>query len=482
MIPHPTALLSPLDGDAVERLLDSAYRILDEHGFALEECAARRLMIAHGARVDETSHRVRLSPSQTAAWLAHAPASFQVAARNPRRGVTVGDGSMLVSPGYGSAFVASTDGRRRPSTLADLRGFAALAGRCDMLDITGGLLVEPCDVPEAARPLEATMALVHASDKPFFGSVAGRAGAEESLRIAEILFGASIDHPVMLALVNINSPLRLDARMAEALMAYASAGQPVILTPGIMMGITAPVTVAGAMAQAFAELMGAACLAQMVRPGTPVIFGIGGFGADLAVAGSGFGRPENALGAVLGAQLARRLSLPFRCSAMVTGARRPDARCGFEKMMTAMAAWMGGSHLAMQAVGILDCINSMSYEQFWIDIEAWRYISRLARPVATDGAHLALDEIMAATGDYLSSAHTVEHMRRELHPATLATPDSYDAWLASGASDTAAVAARQLPENLSEGASFPLPENVARDLDRYAAERRRHIFGAAVQF
>ena len=85
-----------------------------------------------------------------------------------------------------------------------------------------------------------------------------------------------------------------------------------LLTPGIMMGMTAPVTVAGALVQAWAELIGTATIAQVIQPGAPLILGTGGFESDLRCGESGFGRPENVVGLVSGAQLARRMNLPYR--------------------------------------------------------------------------------------------------------------------------------------------------------------------------
>ncbi len=239
----------------------------------------------------------------------------------------------------------------------------------------------------------------------------------------------------MLGLVNINSPLRLDERMAEALLAYAAAGQAVLLTPGILMGVTAPVTAVGALAQAVAELLACTALVQAVRPGSPVVIGTGGFGSDLRTGGPGFGRPENALGTALGAQLARRIGLPFRCSGMVTGSRVPDNRSGYERMMTAMAGWAAGAHVCLQGAGTLDSINSMSYEQFAIDAEIWAYLKRLAARPAVNAGTLAVDVIASLPVDYLGVDHTMEHLAAEMAAVSLATPKSYDEWLAEGAPD-----------------------------------------------
>jgi len=475
MIPHPRTYTEQLSPEDVSSVHKTALRVLDETGIVIQSVEARELMVAHGASADDASQRVRLSPTQVEAHLAKAPESFALEARNPSRTVEVGGQNLLVSPGYGSPFVTDAAGPRRPATLDDLRQFALLASHFDVIDITGGLIVEPTDVPERLRPLETALALVTHSDKPFLGSVVGAEGARESLRIAEIVYGDLSDRYAVMGLININSPLRLDARMAEALLAYAEAGQPVLLTPGIMMGITAPVTPPGALAQWEAEVIACAVLVQMARPGAPVAIGTGGFGADLRRGTGGFGRPENALGTLLGAQIARHLRVPFRCSGCVTGAMRPDCRSGYERMMTALSAWNAGVHLCLQGAGILDSINSMCYEQFVIDVEVWSYIRRLAETPRVGERSLALDAISSAPREFISHEHTLEHHREELLAPDLESPGTYDAWLSEGGGDVADEASRRLGELRGRVTPPPLDEGVRRELEAYAKARREEL-------
>jgi len=474
MIEHPRLYLEQLGHDDVDRICAASLQVLDSRGMCIQSREACQALADAGARVDFATQHVRFPPDLVENFLARAPRQWVLAARNPARDVTIGGPSTVVAPGYGAAFVADAAGKRRPARMEDFRRFVRLAQACDAVDIGGGLLVEPEDVAPALRPLEQCYALLTATDKPIMGSVAGRDGARESLDMARIVFRRRFRNPVILALININSPLRLDPRMADAMIEYVRAGQPVLLTPGIMMGMTAPVTVAGALVQAFAELMGCVALAQVVRPGAPVIVGLGGFGADLRTGGSGFGRPENALATLLGAQLARKLKLPFRCSAAVTGARRPDCRSGYERMMTALAAWMGGAHLALQAAGILDCINTMSYEQFVIDAEIWSYIKRLAARTNLSDETLALEIIRQSQGDYLSHEHTLRHMRGELYTPGLAPSETYEDWLGAEGKDAAAIA-REKVERFTATPDPPMDPALREELDSYVARRRREL-------
>ena len=469
MIAHPRQCMDPLDPGQCEQVYAAALRILDETGLAVLSEEARGFLEQDGARVE--GERVRISPDFVERAVARALRRFTMHARNPEHSVELGADILLVTPGYGSPTVADARGVRREATLSDFDSFAALAGRSECVDITGGLLVEPLDVPAALRPLEITRSLVMQSDKPFFGSVDGAEGARESVELARLVFPDLSRRTVMAGLINVNSPLRLDTRMAAALIVYAREGQAVLLTPGILMGITAPVTAAGAVAQAYAELLGCVALVEAVRPGAPVILGTGGFGSDLRTGGPGFGRPENALGTMLGAQLARRVGLPFRSSGAVTGARLPDCRSGYERMMTAMASWTSGVHLCMQAAGTLDCINSMSYEQFVIDTEIWTYLKRLATATVVDPSTLAVDVIATLPVDYLGSDHTIEYMGSEMAAVALASPKPYDEWIAAGGPDVVAAAAQRMP---AAGVASPMgmSEEIRARVADHVAHRR----------
>ena len=436
MIAHPRAYSEQLGPADVDAIIGGALSILAETGMLIECDEAVVCLLGAGCTRTETG-RIRFPEELCRQSIEQAPARWTLHAREPHFSCEMGGPAALLSPGYGSAFVADADGRRRSATMDDFRRFTRMAAEAELVDITGGLLVEPADIPPSERPEVLTRALIEASAKPFFGSVAGQEGAEQSLAVAADAIPNIDTQPHVLGLININSPLRLDARMAEAMLVYVRSGQPIVLTPGILMGITAPATVAGAMVQAFAEMIAGVTLAQVLEPGAPLIIGTGGFGADLRVGGSGFGTPEQALSTLICGQISRRLGIPCRCSPAVTGAFGPDARAGYESMMTALCGWQAGAHLCMQAAGILDFINAMSYEKFAIDLEIWGYIRRMATPTTTDADALALDVIASTPQDYLGEIHTLTHFRQETYAPTLAPPLTYEDWEAAGMPDVA---------------------------------------------
>ena len=429
MLRHPEYYLEKLSPEQLEKVLAGSLWLLEKTGLWVQDepLWAEVLARAEPGVRPGGDRRLRLAPEKTLELAAKAPAVWRHEARRPEHSLEMGGGRLCVAPGYGSVFIVDAEGRRREAGFEDFLRLTRLSQASPLIDLCSGLAVEPADVPVERRAEVLTAALLLNSDKPVMGAVTGAEGAARCCEAAEIILGGLGGGFWLLGLININSPLRLDERMGGALRVYLQKGQPVIFTPGASMGVTGPATVAGNMAQSYADLLGAAALTQLIRPGHPVIVGNGGFGGNLHTGNPGYGRPENALASLIGAQMARRLKLPYRCSAAVTSALVPDGRAALEHTLTALGAWAGGANLALQAAGILDSINSMSYEQFVIDLEIWGYFERLSRPVETDDDHLALELIARTPASYLAQPHTRRHFRREIHEPLFGKPQKPEA-------------------------------------------------------
>lgn len=424
MLRHPEYYLEKLSPENLDTILNGSLWLLEKTGLLVQdEELWNEVRAKAGAGVmPDDDHRLRFKPETALELAAKAPAVWRHQARKSAHAFDMGGKNLCVAPGYGSIFVVDVEGRRRDALFEDYIRLTRLSQASPLIDLCSAISVEPSDVPINKRAAVMTAALLINSDKPIMGAVTGAEGAAKSFQAAEIILGDITGQPWLLGLVNINSPLRLDERMAGALRIYLKKGQPIIFTPGATMGVTGPATISGNMAQSYADLIGATALCQIVKPGHPVIVGNGGFGGNLHTGTPGYGRPENALATIIGAQLSRRLKVPYRCSAAVTSAMSPDGRAAFEHSITAMGAWTGGANLALQAAGILDSINGMSFEQFIIDLEIWGYLQRLSRPVKIDPEHLALDLIAEAPSNYMAAPHTMKHFRQEIYESIFGKP------------------------------------------------------------
>ena len=314
---------------------------------------------------------VFLDPDFVLEQVAKAPREFDVQARNPENTIHIGGDSMAFGAVYGPPFVRQGD-VRRDATMDDFRNFTKLAQSFSVLDSAGGVICEPNDTPLDSRHLDMTYALQTLTDKVYMGNVVSGVNAADTIAMTSILFGsreAIEETPATISLINCNSPLRWDDRMLEAQFEYSAADQPVVLTPFILMGAMSPVTIPAALVQQIVEALSGIALSQLIRPGTPVIFGSFLSNIDMQSGSPTFGTPESGIGLLCTGQIARHFGLPFRTGGGLTSSQVADAQAGYEALMTLMPTFLAGANWVMHSAGWLEGGLVAGYEKFIVDIE-----------------------------------------------------------------------------------------------------------------
>ena len=467
-------LLNEEEARIIER---DAETVLAEIGIAFpENPAALARWREAGAEVE--GDRVRMPRGLARSLCATAPARFTQIARNPERSVTIGGDGMVLAPVYGPPFVRDAGGRRY-ATIEDFRDLVRLGYMSHRLHHSGGTLCEPTDVPVPTRHLDMLLAHMTLSDKPLMGAVTEPSRARDSVAMADILFGGLGDRTGLISLVNLNSPLTFDSTMAGALEVYAEANQASIVSPFIVGGAMAPVTVAGTLVQVLAEVMAGVAYAQLVRPGAPVVFGAFVTSIDMRSGAPTFGTPE-ASQILLGAgQLARRMGLPFRSGGALTGAKLPDAQAAYESANTLNAALMGGVNFMLHACGWLEGGLVASREKFVMDADQLGVLTRLAGGIDLSEGARALDAIreVGPGGHYLGTAHTEARHEAAFWRSDLADTRTFEAWEEAGSPDAPALARARVERLLAGYEAPPIDPGTAEALHAHAA-RRREALGA----
>ena len=278
--------------DVIER---NAETILAEIGVNfVDNPAALDRWRAAGAEIE--GERVRIPRGLARKLCSTAPSQYTQHARNPERNVVIGGKNLVLAPVYGPPFVRDAEGGRRYATMADFEKFVKLGYMSKWLHHSGGTVCEPTDIPVNKRHLDMLLAHMVLSDKPFMGSVTEPSRAKDSVEMCEILFGKDFvrDNTVMTSLININSPMTFDSIMMGALEIFAEHNQASIISPFIVGGAMAPVSVAGTLTQVMAEVLAGVAYSQLVRPGAPVIFGAFVTSIDMNSGAPTFGTPEAA--------------------------------------------------------------------------------------------------------------------------------------------------------------------------------------------
>ncbi|AMY68675.1 putative trimethylamine methyltransferase protein [Frigidibacter mobilis] len=440
----------------------------------VENPGALELWRAAGA--DVQGERVRIPRGLARQLCATAPSRIVQHARNPERTVEIGGRSLVLAPVYGPPFVRDAAGGRRYATMADFNNFVKLGYMSKWLHHSGGTVCEPTDVPVNKRHLDMLFAHMTLSDKPYMGSVTEPSRAADSVEMSKILFGADfVDaNTVMTSLININSPMTFDGIMMGALEVYARANQACIISPFIVGGAMAPVSVAGTLTQVLAEVLAGVAYSQLVRKGAPVIFGAFVTSIDMNSGAPTFGTPEASHITYGAGQLARRLGLPYRSAGAFCGSKLPDAQAAYESANSLNMGLLSGVNFMLHACGWLEGGLVSSYEKFVMDADQLGILHRLAAGVRVDEEAQAMDAIreVGPSGHYLGCAHTQANFKDAFWRTDLLDYKPFETWEEEGARDTVALASERVAKLLADYQKPAIDPAVEEALAAYVTQKK----------
>jgi len=471
-----------LSEEGIETIHRASMRLLQEQGILIVEYPpALETLGANGVQVED--NLVRIDEDTLMHFVREAPSTFTQLARKPANNVTLGGRNMIFAPVYGPPFVGDLDRGRRKATLEDFHNFVKLTYLAQHLHHSGGTVVEPNDVPLGERHLDMLLAHIALSDKAFMGSVTHADNAQDTVTMAEILFGVEAirEHPAVMSLINVSSPLRFDDRMLSALEVYAEAKQAIIVTPFIIAGAMSPASMAATLAQQNAEALFGIAYAQMVNPGTPCVYGSFLANVDMKSGAPCFGTPENTLALYAGAQMARHYRLPYRSGGNFTASRIPDAQAGYESAGTMWPTAQAGTNFVLHAAGWLEGGLIAGYEKFVLDLEVCGMMARFVEGIGLTEEDFAWDAY-AETGPgqhFLGTQHTMRHYSSAFYQHTVFSMDNYEKWEEEGSRDSYKLANAVWKRMLKAYEQPELDEATAEELDAFVEQRRAEIRAGA---
>ena len=471
-------LFEILDEEALEIIENGAETILEEIGVNfVENPAALELWREAGAEIE--AERVRIPRGLARKLVSTAPQRFTQHARNPERSVEVGGASLVCAPVYGPPFVHDAEGGRRYATMADFENFVKLGYMSRWVHHSGGTLCEPTDVPVSKRHLDMVQAHMTLSDKPFMGSVTEASRAQDSVDMCKILFGEEFvqQNTVMTSLININSPMTFDDVMMGSMEVYARSNQACIISPFIVGGAMAPVSVAGTLTQVLAEVLAGIAYNQLVRSGAPVVLGTFVTSIDMNSGAPTFGTPEAAQVTYGVGQLARRIGLPYRSAGAFTGSKLPDAQAAYESANSLNMGLLSGVNFMLHSCGWLEGGLVSSYEKFVMDADQLGILHRLAEGVRVDGDAQAMDAMreVGPGGHYLGCAHTQENFKTAFWRSDLLDYKPFETWADEGSRDTMALASERVKSLLASYRQPELDPAISEALDAFVAKRKEEL-------
>jgi trimethylamine--corrinoid protein Co-methyltransferase len=396
------------------------------------------------------------------------PTAFTIEARNPSRNIRIGENNYVMAPGYGPPFIIEPTGEKRTATLADVHKFCKLVQTSQYLDFNSSIVVQPNDASSETAHLDLLLATLTLTDKPLMGSTASETAAHDSLKMAEIIWG-NLDRPVMLSLIDSLPPLQYAPESVAALMVFAEAGQPLIIHSACSLGSTGPITIAGALVISNATTLAGICLSQLINPGTPLVYGLGGSPTDMRKGAYVNASPEDAKHVAISSAMGRYYNMPCRGQGALTESFCLDYQAGMESAIMLTVAALSGVHVGLHNCGTYGSMLAMSYEKFMADEDLCGALKKLIKPVELTDDAFAVDLIkeMGTTGNYLMQSHTLQRCRDEFFIPDLGIRTLHNNWLEMEPRDTTA-RARQLLENRLEEYEKPeIDPTLEKNLEHF---------------
>lgn len=460
----------------VEAIHEASLRVLAEVGVAFPDAGARALLADAGAAVDAETGRVRIPPRLVEEALAAAPRDVLLAGRDPARDVRCDGADVhLTLDGTGAYTLDHRTGERRPSTMQDLADATLVADAAEEVGVVWNI-VSAADAPPTTQVLDELAACVTHTGKHVQGEVQR---AEEVPYVLEILAAVAeggrwdAERPFFSIVYCPVPPLQHEPEMLGAGLALARAGVPLCVYSMGLTGATAPVTLAGAVMQANAEILSSIVLFQLARPGVGCIYVADTGVLDMRSGAYAAAAPESVLVTQAMVGLARRYDLPVMATGLTGDANEFSMMSGAEAGMTALTSALLDPDLLCGA-GMHDGAQMLSLPKILLDCELFRQCRRVRAGFAVDDERL-LEDLVARVGPgghYLRARETREHLRRgELLAPRLLQREPFEAWSAARATGTRQAAevlraTAAVEEILATHAPPPLPAGAG---DRVAA-------------
>ncbi len=454
--------LTMLDREDCLRIHLASCDILRRTGVRVFNEEGLRLYRQAGALVEDAL--VKIPPSLVEWALASAPRAFdlyrrgtdQVAIRLDGQGVYFGPGSDTLR------YLDPRSGQRRDWQLADVADCLRVCDALPQIDFVMSIGI-PRDVPGDRHYRYQFVEMLRNTTKPIVFVCNDRADIEAIAALAAAAAGGMENlqrHPNLLLYSEPTTPLQHSREAIDKLLFMAEYALPVTHSPAPMIGGTAPVTLAGAVALGNAEMLSGLVLQQIKRQGAPFLYGHGVHHLDMKEMISVYGAPEFQLARVMAAEMGRFYGLPVWGYAAHSDSKVLDEQAAVDAQFSVQVALLAGTNLNHD-VGYLEAGLTNSPEYMVLTNEIISQARSFAAGVSLDDESLALDVIheVGPGGQFISHDHTLSHWR-ELWVPKLFDRTRLDRWQAQGSKDTR-IRTRDLTVALMEQQQpAPLPASV----------------------
>jgi trimethylamine--corrinoid protein Co-methyltransferase len=411
--------LEILESDDIRKIVTAACDLLENFGVMVDNEEALGILEGGGARIDLKEKVAYIPGGMVDKALETKPSGFAIYDQEGKNPAVLENDNIHFCPGSVALNILDSDTEKiRKPTLQDFIRIVSLAQTLEHVQFITGPLV-PDDIPAPLLDAYRYYLLMLNTSKPLFTGAFTVDGLRVQLEMLSVLRGGEDElraKPRAIFAANPTAPLRWGGVVSQNLIDCARYGVPVMLIPMPLPGGNAPVTLAGTLTEHTAENLSGTVMAQLVNPGTPVLYGGGAIVLDMRHGTSCIGATESHL---LGSgynQIGKALGFPTASNIGQSDAKRLDAQAGLESGMGIMLAALSGINLS-RGPGMMAFANCQSPEKLVVDNNICGAALRFINGVGCHEETIAMEVIKAAGRDaqeYLTSSHTMKWFKREL--------------------------------------------------------------------
>ncbi len=468
-----------LSDEQIKRIDNASMNLLERVGVGVPHADMMSRFKSAGAKVDEKAQVVRIPRELVRKCLASATKQWAIYGRDLSKKAEFGKGTRNFNCIAGEAsWVDQIGEQRRYTTLEDVATAARFADALEHLNIPGAMS-DPHELPVAYRCVEVAATMLRNTTKPITFWMHDRASAKWLVELMIALRGsekAAAQYPAFYPFLEPISPLRFATNGIDLLYETARLNLPVPIGPMAQMGMSAPGTVAGTLAQENAEVLAGVCVTQLVKPGMPVCYGGICHAFDMRTTQMIFCGPEQAIFGVAMTQMGKHYGLPVYINVGLTDSKRPDGQAGLEAGVTLMLGAAAGADI-FGHMGICGVDQATSLDILVLQHEVISYVQSVMRTIdfSDDAFGLEVTEQVGPGGTFIDQMHTAEHFRNELWFPTILDRDYYQAWLDNGAPDTEKRCRERKEHILATHRPEPMPKDLDKAFNKVVAGAKKEL-------
>jgi trimethylamine--corrinoid protein Co-methyltransferase len=434
--------LNILGDELTERIVDEAKRVLAEVGMEIRGQEMRRRLLDHGLPLSEKGDRVLFPRDVVEAAIASAPSSFTLYDRDGAPHADLGGDRVHFVPG--SSGLKVLDHRTGETRLADSTDFTEYVRLADGLEHIAYLATAfstNLDIEAQVSDAWRLYMTLTNSKKPVVSGAFTEHGVPRMVEMMQLFRDDRADliaHPMSIFTITATGNFRYSEDSCQNLIDCVEAGIPVEIVPVTLMGLIAPVTIVGATVFHTVDVLAGITMAQVVKPGAPVLFGGAPATFHMKIASAPMAAIEALRLDVAYIAVAKALGLPCQSYMALSDGKILDAQAGAETFGSALLAALAGVN-SVSGPGMLDFLLVFSLPKLVFDDEMCAQALQFVREVrpADDLPVSALIDQLMADQHLIMAEHTMAHWPSELYlPSSIVDRDNREAWLRLGGKDT----------------------------------------------